>query len=331
MRAIWIDRYGTADVLRRDELPVPVPGPGEALVGVAFAGVNFMDVHTRQGKYEQSRTYPVRLPVTLGMEGAGRVVALGPEVNDVAVGDRVAWCISWGSYADYAVVPAWRLAPVPDDLGLDVAAAVVFQGSTAHYLAYDVARLEPGTTCLVHAAAGGIGQVLVQMASRAGARVLATAGSEEKAAIAFAAGADGVIRYRDEDFAERVLSLTGGVGVDVVFDSIGRTTLRGSFRATRTRGLVVNYGSVAGSPDDLDPIELGEYGSLFLTRPRLADHLTDGETVRRRAGDIFEAILAGELSLRVAKQIEFIDVEKAHAALEERRQIGKDVVRVGGE
>lgn len=330
MRAIWIDQYGTVDVLRRGERSIPVPGVGDAAIEVAFAGINFMDVHTRQGKYARSRTYPVSLPVVLGMEGAGRVVGLGSGVDDVAVGDRVAWCISWGSYADYAVVPAWRLAPVPDDLGLDVAAAAIFQGSTAHYLAHDVARLGAGDACLVHAAAGGIGQILVQLAKRAGARVLATVGTAEKAGIARAAGADEVICYRDVDFAERVLSVTDGSGVDVVFDSVGRTTLRGSFRATRTRGLVVNYGSVSGAPRDLDPIELGEAGSLFLTRPRLADHLPDAETVRRRAGDIFGAVVAGDLTLPVAERIEFDGVESVHTALEERRQVRKAVLRVGG-
>ncbi len=330
MRAIWIDQYGTVDVLRRGERPTPVPGVGDAVVEVAFAGINFMDVHTRQGKYARSRSYPMFLPIVLGMEGAGRVVGLGPGVDDVAVGDRVAWCISWGSYADYAVVPAWRLAPVPDDLGLDVAASAIFQGSTAHYLAHEVARLGAGGTCLVHAAAGGIGQILVQLAKRAGARVLATVGTAAKAGIARAAGADEVIRYRDVDFAEHVLSLTNGAGVDVVFDPVGRTTLRGSFRATRTRGLVVNYGSVSGAPSDLDPIELGESGSLFLTRPRLADHLVDAETVRRRAGDIFGAVLDGGLTLPVAEHVEFGDVESVHTALEERRQIRKAVLRVGG-
>lgn len=330
MRAIWIDRYGGPEVLRRDERPAPEPGPREVLVDVAFAGINFMDVHTRQGKYATSRTYPVRLPVTLGMEGAGTVRSIGPDVDRVAVGDRVAWCISWGSYADQAVVPVDRLAVVPDGVGLDLAAAAVFQGSTAHYLTHDVGRLTAGMTCLVHAASGGIGQLLVQFAKRLGTTVLVTTSSEEKAETARRHGADAVFGYDDGAFADAVRAATDGRGVDVVFDAVGQTTLRDSFRATRTRGLVVNYGSVSGSLRDLDPIELGEAGSLFLTRPRLADHLQDAETVQRRADDIFSGLLDGSLSIDIRGRFTLDTVEKAHAALEERRQIGKAVVDLAG-
>lgn len=327
MKAIWIDQYGGPEVLRRGELPEPEPEPGagEVLVAVAYAGVNFMDVHTRQGKYRDSRTYPIRLPITLGMEGAGTVVALGRGVGHFSAGDRVAWCLSWGSYASHAVVPVNRLARVPTEIGLDIAAAAMFQGCTAHYLIHDVGRIQAGDRCLVHAASGGIGQLLVQLAKRAGATVFATTSTPEKAKVAAELGADQVIPYANGAFADIVREATQG-GVDVVFDAVGKTTLRDSFRATRRKGLVVNYGSVAGPLTDLDPIELGEAGSLFLTRPRLADYLSDAETTRRRAADIFAGIADGSIRMAVAEHISFDQVEQAHAALEQRMQIGKAVI-----
>ncbi|WP_368623875.1 quinone oxidoreductase [Paraburkholderia sp. BR13444] len=258
-------------MLRRVELDIPKPGSGEVLVRVAAAGVNFMDVHTRQGKYRDSRTHPVRVPCTLGMEGAGEVIETGTAVTSLCAGDRVAWCISWGAYADFAIVPAARLARLPDDIRYDIAAASIFQGSTAHYLIKDVAKLEAGMTCLVHAASGGIGQLLVQLARRRGAEVFATTSTPQKAAIARERGADHVMLYKNGAFADRIRELTHGRSVDVVFDAVGKTTLRDSCRAARVRGLIINYGSVTGPMRDLGPYELGEAGSLFLTRPRLAE------------------------------------------------------------
>lgn len=328
MRAIQIHEYGGPEVLRRVEIEVPKPRAGEVLVRVVTAGVNFMDVHTRQGKYRDSRTYPVRLPCTLGMEGAGEVAAVGESVANCRKGDRVAWCIAWGAYADYAIVPAARVAKLPDGIAYDIAAAAIFQGSTAHYLLEDVARLNEGDTCLIHAASGGIGQLLVQLAKRRGVQVFATTSSPEKAAVAKARGADHVLMYEDGAFADRIREMTDGRGVDVVFDAVGRTTLRDSFRATRTRGLVVNYGSVTGPMRDLDPYELGEAGSLFLTRPRLADHLADAPTVQRRADDVFAAILQGALNVEINGRYTLDNVEAAHAALEERRQAGKAVMDI---
>lgn len=328
MKSIQIHRYGGPEVLQRVDAPVPKPGAGELLVRVSHAGINFMDIHTRQGKYEQSRTYPVRLPCTLGMEGAGEVAALGEGVTTHRAGDRVAWCIVWGSYAEYAVVPAWQAVRVPQAVPPDLAAVSVFQGYTAHYLAHDVGQLGPGRTCLVHAASGGIGQILVQMAKRAGARVLATTSSAEKAAIARSRGADAVFLYDGGRFAEAVREATGGEGVDVTYDSIGRDTLRDSFRATRTRGLVVNYGNVSGSLRDLDPLELGESGSLYLTRPRLADHLRSAEEINRRAGEVFGALADGSLRIDIAGRYTLDNVEAAHAAYEERRMVGKPVLDI---
>ena len=328
MKAIRIEAYGGPEVLQRQDIAIPEPGPEEVLVKVAFAGINFMDVHTRQGKYRASRTYPVRLPCTLGMEGAGEVVKTGVGVTRFSPGDRVAWCISWGAYAEYAVVPAARLALVPDQIGLDLAAAAIFQGSTAHYLTDDVAHIQQGTSCLIHAASGAIGQLLIQMAKRRGARVFATVSNDEKAKIAKDLGADHVMHYDNGRFADHIRELTEGRGVDVVFDAVGKTTLRDSFRATRTRGLVINYGSVAGSLNDLDPIELGEAGSLFLTRPRLADHLADGETVQRRADDVFSGLMDGTLNVQIASRCHFDGIEAAHEKLESRQQVGKTVMAI---
>lgn len=328
MRAIRIEQYGGPEVIQRVECDVPTPKADEVLVRVACAGINFMDVHTRQGKYRDSRSYPVRIPLTLGMEGAGEVVAVGHDVTRFAPGDRVAWCIVWGAYAEYAVVPAAKLARIPDDIGFDLAAAAIFQGSTAHYLLDDVARLKAGDTCLIHAASGGIGQLLVQMAKRRGVTVFATTSTPDKARVARQHGADHLLAYDHGGFADRIRALTEGVGVDVVFDAVGRPTLRDSFRATRTRGLVVNYGAVAGSLDDLDPYELGEAGSLFLTRPRLADHLADPVAIQRRADEIFAAMREGALQIEIVGRYTLDDFEAAHEALEARRQVGKAVLEI---
>jgi NADPH2:quinone reductase len=331
LKSIQIDSYGGPEVLIRRDVPVPAPGPGELLVQVSCAGINFMDVHTRQGKYARSRTYPVSIPCTLGMEGAGKVAAIGAGVDAFKTGDRVAWCIVWGSYAEYAVVPAWRAVKVPPQLTLEMAAASVFQGYTAHYLTNDVGHLGPGVTCLVHAASGGIGQLLIQLAKRLGARVYATTSTREKAEVAHARGADFVTLYEGGKFADVIREHTGGRGVDVVYDAIGKATLRDSLRATRRSGLVVNYGSVSGSVSDLDPIELGEAGSLFLTRPRLADHLLDAAMIQRRADDIFAALVDGSVIVGIAGRYTLDNVEEAHEALEARRMVGKPVMTVSGE
>lgn len=328
MKAITIDSYGGAEVLKKCNISIPQPGPGEVLVKVAFAGINFMDVHTRQGKYAGSRTYPVSLPCTLGIEGAGQVVKVGRDVEDLAPGDRVAWCISWGSYAEYACVPAAKIAKLPDSTAYDVAAASMFQGCTAHYLVHDVANLVPGSTCLIHAASGSIGQLLIQMAKRIGVTVFATASSQVKCDVAARLGADHAMLYDKGRFADEIREKTGGRGVDVVFDSVGKTTLRDSFRAAKVRGLIINYGSVSGSLTDLDPIELGEAGSLFLTRPRLADHLSDRNTVQMRADDVFAGLADGSLHIPIVAEYTLENVELAHALLEGRQQIGKALLRL---
>lgn len=328
MRAIQIDRYGGPEVVVRRNLPIPSPGPREVLIRLTHSGINFMDIHTRQGKYGNSRTYPQSLPTTLGIEGAGTVEAIGSEVSGFRAGDKVSYCLSWGSYAEFAVVAAWRVVPVPAELPLELAAASMFHGLTAHYLAYDVGKLGPGVTCLVHSASGGIGQLLVQLGARLGATVFATTSTEAKAQVARKRGATAAFLYDGGRFADTVRDLTGGRGVDVVFDPIGKPTFRDSLRATRTKGLVVSFGSVGGSIKDIDPIELGEAGSLFLTRPRLADHLTDAETIRRRAADIFSALLDGSLSIEIAARYTLDDVERAHEDLEARRTVGKPILQI---
>ena len=327
MKAITLQTYGGPDVAQlRQDVAKPQVTAGHVLVKVACAGINFMDIHTRQGKYAASVTYPVRLPCTLGMEGAGVVVEVGPGVGHLAVGDRVAWCIAWGAYAEYANVPADKVAQIPTAIGFDQAAAAMFQGCTAHYLIEDVAHLQAGSSCLIHAASGSIGQLLVQMARRLGATVFTTGSSAEKCDIARQRGAHQAWTY--DGFADQVLQATQGRGVDVVFDSVGKTTLRESFRACRTRGLIVNYGNVSGSLTDLDPIELGEAGSLLLTRPRLADHMADGATVQRRANAVFAAMLEGSLSVEIEGHYRLETVQQVHARIEARQQIGKAVVWV---
>lgn len=327
MKAITLQAYGGPDVAQlRHDVAKPQVTAGHVLVKVACAGINFMDIHTRQGKYAASMTYPVRLPCTLGMEGAGVVVEVGAGVKHLAVGDRVAWCIAWGAYAEYANVPADKVAQIPTAIRFDQAAAAMFQGCTAHYLVEDVARLQAGSSCLIHAASGSIGQLLVQMARQLGATVFTTGSSAEKCAIARQRGAHQAWTY--DGFADQVLQATDGRGVDVVFDSLGKTTLRESFRACRTRGLIVNYGNVSGSLSDLDPIELGEAGSLLLTRPRLADHMADGATVQRRANAVFAAMLEGSLSVEIEGHYSLETVQQVHARIEARQQIGKAVLWV---
>lgn len=330
MRSIQIDRYGGPEVIVRRDVDVPVAKRDEVLIRITHAGINFMDIHTREGKYAGSRTYPITLPCTLGIEGAGHVVAAGADVTALQPGDRVAYCTVWGSYAEFATVPEWRVVKVPDVLSLELAAASLFHGFTAHYLAHDVGRLGSEMTCLVHAASGGIGQILIQLAKLSGARVFATTSTPAKAQVARARGADSVMLYDNGRFADAILDATNGRGVDVVFDPLGHATLRDSLRAARRRGLVVNYGAVSGAVRDLDPLELGEAGSLYLTRPRLADYLPNAATIRRRAHDIFAALLDNSLKIDIAGRYTFDNVETAHTELEERRTVGKPVLVVSG-
>jgi NADPH:quinone reductase len=322
MQAVRIHAPGGADALRVDAVPVPRPGPGEALVRLAAAGVNFIDVYKRTGLYK------VPLPSTLGEEGAGTVAAVGEGVADVRAGDRVAWAGVIGAYAEYAIVPAARLVPLPAEVSAAQGAAVMLQGLTAHYLATSTYPLRAGDRCLVHAAAGGVGLLLVQIARRLGAHVIATAGSDEKAALARGAGADDVIVYTRDDFVAETRRITGGQGLQVIYDSVGRTTFLPGLDLLAPRGMMVLFGQSSGPVEPVDPQLLNQKGSLFLTRPTLAHYVATREELLRRTGELFAWIAAGELSVRVGAEFPLADAAQAHGALEGRRTTGKVLLRV---
>lgn len=328
MRAIAIEAFGGPENLRLIDMPEPAPAAGEALVRLEYAGINFIDIYMRSGAYARSATYKTPLPMTLGMEGGGTVAALGEGVTGLQVGDRVAYCIVRGSYAPYAAVPAWKLVKVPVEVPLPEATALMLQGLTAHYLTHSAYRLEPGSSCLVHAGAGGVGQLLIQLAKLRGATVYATAGSPEKAAIAQARGADHVILYRETDFRERVMELTGGRGVDVVYDAIGRDTIARSIRSLRKRGLCVNYGGASGLVEAVNPLELGEAGSVFFTRPHLADYLQNAAEIGGRAADLFAARAAGKLAVTIEREFALAEAADAHRYIEGGRTKGKLLLRI---
>ena len=317
MKAIRIHQPGDSSVMKLEDIPRPAPAPGEVLVRMAASGVNFIDIYQRSGQYKGA------LPFTPGMEGAGIVEAVGEGVADFAPGGRAAFGFTQGSYAEYALVPADKLVPVPDGVDLPLAAAAMLQGMTAHYLTHDTFPLQPGHTALVHAAAGGTGALIVQMAKQRGARVLATAGSPEKAEIAQAAGADEVILYRETDFAAEVLRLTAGHGVDVVYDSVGKDTFEPGLTVIRPRGMMVLFVQSSGAVPPLDPQTLNARGSLFLTRPSLGFYTATKEELRMRAAAVFEGIAAGWLTIRVDRSLPLADAALAHDALAGRATRGK--------
>jgi NADPH2:quinone reductase len=320
MRAIRIHAPGEADALRDEQIAVPTPQGGEALVKVEASGVNFIDVYHRKG------LYPKPLPLTLGSEAAGTVVAVGDGVTDVRVGDRVAYENVLGSYAEYAVVPAHRLVSVPDDVSASVAAALMIQGLTAHYLATSTYVLREGTTCLVHAAAGGVGLLLCQIAKRRGARVIGTVSTEEKAALAREAGADEIINYMTHEFDAEVRRLTDGVGVEVVYDSVGRTTFDRSLGSLARRGMLVLFGQSSGPVPPVDPQLLNRSGSLFLTRPNLAHYVEQRTELLARANELFEWVQRGMLRVRIGREFSLANAVDAHRALEGRETTGKVVL-----
>ena len=324
MHAIRVHEVGGAESLRADSIPVPQPGSGDVLVGVEAAGVNFIDIYKRTGLYK------VPLPATLGEEGAGTVVAVGPDVRDFKAGQRVAWSGSLGSYAEFALVPAAKLVRIPDGIATATAAALMLQGSTAHYLATSTWPLRRGDTCLIHAAAGGVGLLLVQIAKRAGARVIGTAGTDDKARLARDAGADEVIVYTRESFTDEVRRITEGHGVDVIYDSVGRTTFLPGLDLLRPRGLMVLFGQSSGPVDPVDPQILARKGSLFLTRPTLAWYTATPEELRSRADDLFAWVADGQLSVRIGAEFPLDSAADAHRALEGRRTAGKVLLRVSG-
>lgn len=317
MRAVRISSNGGPEVLELADVEPRTPGEGEVLVDVAAAGVNFIDTYQRTG------LYPLPLPLVLGMEGAGTVRQVGPGVDDVAVGDVVAWADVMGSYAQQVVAPAARVVPVPDGVDPAVAAAAMLQGLTAHYLVTDTFALGAGQRCLVHAGAGGVGLLLIQLAKRAGAEVFTTAGGPEKGALARAAGADHVIDYRAEDFGDAVERIAGPKALDVVYDGVGRDTFLRGLDLLRPRGLMVTFGNASGAPDPVAPLLLSQKGSLFLTRPTLGHYVATTQELRGRAADVLGLVAGGGLDVRVGDRRPLDDVRGAHEALEGRRTTGK--------
>ena len=328
MKTISIPQFGGPEQLQLMEMPQPRAAAGEALVKLEYAGINFIDVYMRSGHYARSQTYRTPLPMTLGMEGAGTVAEIGTGVTGLKIGDRVAYCIVRGSYAEYAAVPAWRLVAVPPEVPLAIATALMLQGCTAHYLAHSAFALGPGKSCLVHAAAGGVGQLLTQLAKLRGATVIATVGSCEKAEIARRRGADHVILYRDTDFRAEVMRITGGQGVDVVYDAVGKDTIHKSIRSLKKRGLCVNYGGASGLVAAVEPLELAEAGSVFFTRPHLADYIATADELRGRSADLFAHFAAGRLEVAVDRDFPLAQAAAAHRYLEGRSTKGKLLLRV---
>ena len=328
MKAVQIDAYGGPENLVLREIATPEPGSDEALVRLEYAGVNYTDVYNRNGMYAKSHTYANSPPFTLGREGGGVVERVGPDVCSVAPGDRVVWCLPLGSYAEAAVVPAWRLVKVPDAVEMPAATALMLQGCTAHYLTHSLFRVEAGMRCLVHAAAGGVGQHLVALAKHLGAEVFATVGSEEKARIVAALGADHVILYRREDFASRVRDATDRRGVDVVYDSVGRATIEGSMRSLAPRGMLVNFGAASGAVEAVEPLALAEAGSLFFTRPHMADYMRDAGEIAWRGRSMFEHYAAGRVAPAIDRILPLGAAAEAHRMLEARETRGKLLLKI---
>jgi len=317
MKAVFVTSPGTAADLVYGELPTPTPGPGQALVKIVSSGVNFIDVYFRTGLYK------AEAPIQLGMEGAGVVEAVGPDVTNVKPGDRVAYAMARGSYAEYAVVPAWQLVPIPDGLDFNSAAATMLQGMTAHYLSHSTFKLEAGHTCIVHAGAGGVGLLLVQIAKMCGARVMATVGSDAKGELAKQAGADHIVNYSTQDFQAEARAFTAGKGVDVVYDSVGASTFIKSLDSLKPRGMMVTYGNSSGPVPAIEPLLLNQKGSLFLTRPSLAAYASNRDELLWRAGDLFTWIQSGELKLRIEHTYPLENARRAHEDLEGRKTTGK--------
>jgi NADPH2:quinone reductase len=317
MKAVRIHQPGSADVLRYEAVPLNEPGEGEVRIKIAAAGVNFIDVYHRTG------LYPLNLPLTLGLEAAGVVDAVGPAVDDFKVGDKVAYSSSQGAYAEYANVPAGRLVPVPVNLDLHAAAAAMLQGMTAHYLVYSTYPLKAGQIAFVHAAAGGVGLLLVQMAKQLGATVIGTVSTEEKAQLARNAGADHIILYTQTDFEAETKRLTNGEGVHVVYDSVGQTTFDKSLNILRPLGMLALFGQSSGKVAAFDPQILNQKGSLFLTRPSLGHYVARREDLLWRSGDLFNWLDNGELQLRIEHQLPLAEAAEAHRLLEGRKTSGK--------
>lgn len=322
MKAIIVSQPGGPENMQLADVPLPEPGPKQARVRIAASGVNFIDVYHRIGLYK------VDMPAVLGTEGAGTVHAVGSDVTEVAPGDRVVYAMARGSYAEYAVVPAAQLVKLPDGVDFQTAAAAMLQGMTAHYVTRSTFALKSGDTCLIHAAAGGTGGLAVQMAKMAGARVLGTVSTEEKARIAREAGADEIIFYTSQDFEAETKRLTSGRGVDVVYDSVGKSTFEKSLNSLRPRGMLVSFGQSSGAIPPFELHTLNVKGSLFVTRPSLAHHVLTREELLWRAGDVLSWIASGKLKLRIDRVYPLAEAGQAHRDLEGRKTTGKLILSV---
>lgn len=317
MKAIQIHEFGNSSALQIGSIDVPEPGEGEVRVRVEAAGLNFIDTYHRQG------WYPVPLPFTPGVEAAGVVDAVGDAVSEVSVGDRVAYCMSPGNYAEYALTAATNTVPIPDGVSTEQAAAVMLQGMTAHYLTHSTYALSDGDTMLLHAAAGGTGQLVVQMAKMRGATVIGTCSTEEKAELVREAGGDHVILYTKEDFAEEVQRITDGAGCDVVYDSVGKTTFDKSLTCLKPRGLLALFGQASGPVEPFDIQRLNQHGSLYLTRPSLGNYIADRDELLGRANDLFNWMAEGKLTVRIDNTFPLAEAGAAHDYLEGRNTKGK--------
>jgi len=317
MKAIQVSRVGGPEVLTLVDVPVPSPKPNEAVVKIHAAGVNFIDVYFREGRY------PAALPFVNGQEASGVVTDVGSDVTTVQRGDRVAYTSAVGSYAEYAAVPEQRLVKIPDELDFEQAAAAMLQGMTAHYLLYSAYKLQSGETALIHAAAGGVGLLLVQMAKKIGGRVIATVGTHEKAQLAREAGADEIIVYTEADFETETRELTEGKGVHVVYDGVGKDTFDKDLNVLRPRGYLVLFGGASGAVPPFDLIKLSQKGSLYVTRPTLAHYTATRDELEWRAHDVMQMIVRGDLKLRIHKTYPLAEAQQAHRDLEGRKTTGK--------
>jgi NADPH:quinone reductase len=317
MKAIRVHEYGDPSVLRLESIDLPEPAPGEVRVKIEVAGLNYIDTYQRSGQYKMS------LPYIPGSEAGGVVDRVGSGVGNLKIGDRVAYAMNPGAYAEYAVVPGWKLVPLPDGVDTRTATAAMLQGMTAHYLSHDTYPIRPGDIVLIHAAAGGVGRLLVQMAKLRGARVIGTVSTREKADHARQAGADDLILYTETDFEAEVKRLTDGGGVHAVYDSVGRPTFRKSMNCLRPRGFLVLYGQAGGAVEPFDPQILNQKGSLFLTRPSLGHYAATAAEIQARAGDIFNWIAEGRLEVLVDRVFPLAEAAEAHRYIEARMTMGK--------
>ncbi len=318
MKAIQVTQTGGPEVLTWTDVDDPTPGPDQVVVAVAAAGLNYIDTYHRTG------LYPMELPLTPGLEGAGTVTEIGSDVSDVAVGDTVAWSANIGTYAEHVALPAASTVPVPEGVALDEAAAVMLQGMTAHYLVTDTFPLGEGHRCLVHAGAGGVGLLLIQMAKMLGAEVFTTVGTPAKAELAAGAGADHVILYRDVDFGDAVEEIAGERALDVVYDGVGKSVFRRSLELLKPRGMMVNFGNASGPAEPISPLELAP--SLFLTRPSLFHYIANRSELLRRSGDLFTWMADDRLEVRIGERIPLAEARRAHELLEGRQTTGKVVL-----